>query len=143
MEKTSVHPPTKRYVTDTQCLLWYLAEDRRLPRSARPVFRAAEEGRAQIIVPSIVLVEAIFLLQRQRIPDAIVTQLLALSEQKDANFYVAPLTMAIIKAVAEFGPAAIPDLPDRIIAATARVFDIPLITTDHVIAESELVRILT
>ena len=133
----------KRYVTDTQCLLWYMAEDRRLPRFARPVFKAAEEGRAQILVPSIVLVEAIFLLQRQRIPDSIVTQLMALSETEDANFYVVSLTMEIVRAVGDFGPAAIPDLPDRIIAATARVFDLPLITTDHVIAESGLVRILT
>lgn len=25
----------KRYVSDTQCVLWYLARDRRLPKPAR------------------------------------------------------------------------------------------------------------
>lgn len=50
----------KRYVIDTQCLLWYMAEDRRLPKTARAIFRAVEDGRAQLLVPSIALVEAIF-----------------------------------------------------------------------------------
>jgi PIN domain nuclease of toxin-antitoxin system len=62
----------KRYVIDTQCLLWYIAEDRRLPKAARSIFRAVEEGRAQILVPSIALVEAVFLLQRQRVSEAVI-----------------------------------------------------------------------
>jgi len=76
----------KRYVTDTQCLLWYMAEDRRLPRAVRPIFQAADEGHAQILVPSIVLVEAIFLLQRQRVSEAVIRQLMQLSEEADSNF---------------------------------------------------------
>ena len=41
----------KRYVTDTQCLLWYLADDRRLPRGPNRAFKAADEGNAQVAVP--------------------------------------------------------------------------------------------
>jgi len=132
----------KRYATDTQCILWYLAEDRRLPRVAQAAFKAAEEGRAQILVPSITLVEALFLLQRQRVPDAAISQLLTLSEDPSASMYVVPLDMPVVHAVRDFGPAAGPELPDRIVAATARALDIPLITTDPVIAESGLVKVL-
>lgn len=132
----------KRYVTDTQCLLWYMAEDRRLPRTARAAFEAAEEGRTQILVSSITLVEAIFLLQRQRVPEAIISQLMMLSEEPNASIYVVPLDMAVVRAVRDFGPAAVPELPDRIIAATARALDILLITTDPVMAESGLVKVL-
>jgi PIN domain nuclease of toxin-antitoxin system len=66
----------KRYVTDTQCLLWYLTDDRRLPKAVNRVFDAVEKGRAQVLVPSIVLIEAIFLLQRQRITSSALDQLL-------------------------------------------------------------------
>lgn len=132
----------KRYVADTQSILWHLAEDRHLSRRARRVLNSAEKGQAQILVPSIVLVEAIFLMQRQRIPESRVSQLFELSEDTDANFYVVPLNMAVAQAVSDFGPAAVPDMPDRIIAATARALNLPLITVDPIIAESELVEVI-
>ena len=132
----------KRYVADTHSILWHLARDRRLSRQARKIFDSAEEGYAQVLIPSIVLVEAVFLMQRQRVPEAQVSRLFALSEDMDANFYVVPLNIAVAQAVGDFGPAAVPDLPDRIIAATARALGVPLITGDPLIAESDLVTVV-
>jgi predicted nucleic acid-binding protein len=132
----------KRYVADTQCIVWYLNQDRRLPRVAQAVFKAAESGRAQILIPSIALVEAIFLLQRERIPESVVSRLMALSENIDATLCVVPLDMAVVRAAKDFGPAAVPEMPDRIIAATARALDVPLLTTDPAIAESGLVKVV-
>jgi len=48
----------------------------------------------------------------------------------------------VVRAVGDFGPAAVPELPDRIIAATARALDIPLLTTDPAVAASGLVKVL-
>lgn len=132
----------KRYVTDTQCLLWYMAAVRRLPRSARAVFQAVEQGRAQVAVPSIALVEAIFLLQRQRVPIAIVDRLLTLPEEPTATIYVTPLSMAVVIALSSIGPTIIPELADRIIAATALELQLPLLTTDASIIESQLVQVV-
>jgi PIN domain nuclease of toxin-antitoxin system len=132
----------KRFVADTHSITWHLAGDRRLSRRARRIFESADEGYAQVLVPSIVLVEAIFLMQRQRIPEAQVSQLFKLSEDTNANFYVVPLNMAVAQAVSDFGPAAIPDMPDRIITATARALDVPLITVDPIIADSDLVDVV-
>lgn len=53
-----------------------------------------------------------------------------------------PLGMAVVRAVKDFGPAAVPEMPDRIVAATARALDVPLLTTDPLIAESGLVKVL-
>ncbi len=129
----------KQYVTDTQCLLWHLSEDRRLPRSVRRVLDAAEDGRAQVIVPSIVLVEAVFLLQRQKVKEDVLTKLFELSEQPDANFYVTPLDLAVVQALCSFGPAAVPELSDRIVAATALALGLPLLTTDSAMIDSGLI----
>jgi len=132
----------RRYVADTHSILWYLAKDRRLSRHARSVFQAAKNDRAQILVPSIVLVEAIFLMQRRRIPEAQVSKLFELSEDAEASICVVPLNMAVAQAVSDFGPVTIPDMPDRIIAATARALNLPLITVDPIITESELVEVV-
>ncbi len=132
----------KRYVTDTQCLLWHLNRDRHLPRVARSIFEAADKGQTQVLVPSMVLVESVFLLQRQRVAQAVVERLLQLPEEADASFCVVPLDMAVVQAVNDFGPAAVSELADRVIAATARALGLPLLTVDHAIAESGLVDVI-
>ena len=132
----------KRYVTDTYSIIWHLTHDKRLSRRARRILDSADEGYVQVLVPSIVLVEAIFLMQRQRIAKASVAALFMLSESPDASIRVVPLNMAVATAVGDFGPAAIPDMPDRIIAATARALGVPLITADPIIAASNLVQVI-
>jgi len=96
----------KRYVVDTQGILWHLAEDRRLSRRAGKILDYAEEGYAQVLVPSIVLVEAIFLMQRWRIPEAQVSKLFELSENAEASICVVPLNMAVAQAVSDFWPGS-------------------------------------
>lgn len=132
----------RRYVTDTQCLLWHLNRDRHLPKGARSIFEAADKGHAQVLVPSMVLVESVFLLQRQRVAQAVVEKLLQLPEDADASFCVVSLDLSVARASADFGPAAVPELADRIIAATARALNLPLLTVDHAIAASGLVEMV-
>src|SRR5713101_3992734 len=52
------------YVTDTHPLIWLLEGRRRLSRVARRAFEAAD---AQMVIPTIVLVEIKFLSARKRI----------------------------------------------------------------------------
>ncbi len=132
----------KRHVTDTQCLLWHLNRDRHLPRTVRSIFEAADKGHVQVLVPSMVLVETNFLLQRQRVAQAVVDKLLQLPEEADASFCVVPLDLSVAHAVADFGPSAVPELADRVIAATARALGMPLLTVDQAIAESGLVDVI-
>ncbi len=132
----------KQYVADTHSMIWHLTQDRRLSRRARKILDSADKGYDQVLVPSIALVEAVFLVQRQRVPERAITALFALSEDQQASIRVVPLDMAVAEAVGDFGPAAIPDMPDRIIAATARALDVPLITADPIIAESDLVDVV-
>ena len=133
----------RQYVTDTQCLLWYLADDRRLPRAAGRIFSGADDGTVQILVPSIVVVESIFLAQRQRVASDILAQMLELREDLDDSIAVVPLHMAIVKSLIDFGPAAVPELADRVIAATALSLGLPLLTVDHAIAASGLVEVIS
>jgi predicted nucleic-acid-binding protein len=51
----------KCYVTDTHSLLWHLSADARLSIDAQTIFQQVDTGAAKIYVPSIVLVEAVYL----------------------------------------------------------------------------------
>ena len=88
------------------------------------------------------MVEAIFLLQRRQVKETILTQLMQLTEESDASIYVVPLNMTVVLALRSIGPAVIPELSDRIIAATALAYNLPLMTTDMAIIDSGVVRIL-
>ena len=132
----------KRYVTDTQCLLWHMGQDRHLPKAMKSIFDASEDGRVQVLVPSMVLIETVFLMQRQRVKQAVLDQLLLLSEEPDASICVVPLDMSVVQAAIDFGPASVPELADRVIAATARALGLPLLTVDPAIVESGLVEVV-
>ena len=54
-----------RYVTDTHALVWHLQSNPHLSETARGIFRDADTGNNQILVPSIVLVEMVYLAERK------------------------------------------------------------------------------
>lgn len=119
-----------------------MGQDRHLPKAMKSIFDASEDGRVQVLVPSMVLIETVFLMQRQRVKQAILDQLLFLSEEPDASICVVPLDMAAVHAATDCGPASVPELADRVIAATARALGLPLLTVDPAIVEIGLVEVI-
>lgn len=65
------------FVTDTHSLIWYLTRDPRLPRTARIVFEEADKDVNRVWVPSIVLVETIYLVEKARFPESLIRNMLA------------------------------------------------------------------
>ena len=120
-----------QYVTDTHALIWHLVNDRRLSSRARQVF-----------IPSIVMVEAVYLAERQRIDPKALDQLFALSEASPANYQVVPLNLEVIQALRATDRTLVPELPDRIIVATAMMRGLQLVTRDSAIATAGIVAIL-
>ncbi len=130
----------KDFVADTHTVIWYLSGNKRLSRKARAIFQKASAGHSHVVIPSIVLVETIFLVQRERFDKKIVKTLLSLTENPDDGIYIYPLNKVVVQALSHFGPVAIPELADRIIAATALHLDLPLLTVDPSIRASKLIR---
>lgn len=56
-------------VADTHAILWYLRAPERLSASALTAFRTAEAAGSPIYLPSISVVELIYLVEKQRIPE--------------------------------------------------------------------------
>ncbi|NIR51953.1 type II toxin-antitoxin system VapC family toxin [candidate division KSB1 bacterium] len=56
---------SNNYIVDTHTLYWYLANDDRLGKVAKQVFENATSGRAKIFIPSIVMAEIYWILEKQ------------------------------------------------------------------------------
>lgn len=128
-----------RYVTDTHALVWHLQASPKLSQTGQAIFNDADRGVNEITVPSIVLVELVFLAERKRIDRALVARAFNALEPSSINYRIAPLDLPIVRTMQDIGPDKIPEMPDRIIAATAKHLGISLITRDKAISYSRLV----
>jgi len=130
-------------VTDTHPLIWFVGNQRgKLGRRAREAFERVErqDGTALIYVPTMVLVECLGLFESQKVRtdqrfDEWVQQL-----ENHGFFSITELrTSTILKS---FELPQIRDPFDRAIIATALDLDIPLISSDTKIEDSEYVALL-
>jgi PIN domain nuclease of toxin-antitoxin system len=120
-------------VTDTHGLIWYLEDSPRLSSGARAAFDACDRGESVIYVPTICLVEIIYLQEKGRIPADLNAQLDDALEAGTTGLILASLTPEVANAVARVPRSHVPDMPDRIIAATALYLGLPLISRDRAI----------
>lgn len=125
------------YVTDTMAIILRL-ENRRLPLRVKEVFESVECGHQSLAVPAMAIAELGYLSERRRIE----TNLPSLFQYLRQYSYcsVASMTSDVIEQA--FRIQDIPELHDRLIAATAVSMNATLITNDPVITESSSVRVL-
>lgn len=131
-----------RYVTDTHPLIWALSNDSRLSAKARAVFADADAGRAIVIIPPIVAIEMVYLGEKGRIPDRLVDELLVKVAKPGLSYRLGELNASVISALRQVSRDLIPEMPDRIIAATARAAGVELITRDGLITASGVVSVV-
>jgi PIN domain nuclease of toxin-antitoxin system len=125
-------------VTDTHALIWYLEASPRLSETAKQIFEACDRGQVIIYVPTICLVEMIYLAEKGRIPAPLVEQFIHALLQGETGLVPMSLTEEVAIALPRIPRAQVPDLPDRIIAATALVLGLPLMSRDRQILLSEV-----
>ena len=130
------------YVADTHALYWHLTNDPRLSTSARQVFQEADKGLDRVFVPGIALVEMMYLVERGRLALQPVERLLGLLAVVGGSYAVAALDQDTARALRHVPRSAVPDMPDRIIAATARQLGLSLITRDEAIWRAAVVPII-
>jgi predicted nucleic acid-binding protein len=126
--------PVSEFVTDTMGLVLRI-EQRRLP-PVKAIFDAVESGNATVYVPTMVFAEILYLAEKQRIS----VSLRAVAEhlEKFQHYREYPVSLAVIQAAALI--TDIPELHDRLIAGTARLLHLDLITNDPTIQASTFMR---
>ena len=125
------------YVTDTQALVKFMMGKKVINDKAHQAFLSADKGECTIIIPAVALMEVLYLFEKNRIEVGLLHTEDLLKSQ---NYQFEPLSLEILKTASEIDD--IPELHDRLIAATARYLDIPIITNDPLIRKSQFVKIL-
>jgi predicted nucleic acid-binding protein len=110
-------------------------ERRKLNQKVKSIFDSVEFGNTVVYVPAIVFAEILYLSEKQRIRTSIDRIQDYLKQYPNYKEY--PLNFAVIQSAAEI--TDIPELHDRLIAATARRLNRELITNDSVIQASAFV----
>ena len=125
-------------VADTHAALWHLFDDIRLSAGARAFIDEAAAARRKVVLSSISLAEVVYLVEKDRLPASAYDDLkLALSNPNHV-FQECPFNVEIVEAMRRVPRAEIPDMPDRIVAATALYFHVPVISRDGRIRGSSL-----
>jgi PIN domain nuclease of toxin-antitoxin system len=124
-------------VADTHATVWYLYGDRRLsPRARSTIDEAAVAGK-QIAVSAITLAELVYLVEKGRIQETAFERLLEVFQGTEV-LVEAPFDRAVARAMRTVSRSEVPDLPDRIIAATAVHLGVPAISRDGKIRTSSV-----
>jgi len=117
-------------VVDTHTAVWFLQRDERLSQRARMGIRNALAGGHAIYLPSISLVELVCLVEKRRIPASVAERIGEVLRDPSYGFLLAPLDLAVAEATRRIPRSEVPDLPDRVIAATVLALELPLATRD-------------
>jgi PIN domain nuclease of toxin-antitoxin system len=125
-------------VADTHTIVWYLSQDSRLSSAAHEALTATTTGGDLIHIPSICLVELTYLTEKGRLPAAARDTLITALDDPAGPCSLAPLDRPVAEALQLIQRTEVPDLPDRIVAATALALRIPLISRDRKIRASQV-----
>src|ERR1700687_3732876 len=106
-------------------------DSKQLSPTARLIITTEEKNGESIFVSAISLVEVIYLAERGRLPLTALQSLESAHGDPTGSMVIAPLDAAVAEAVQKISRITVPDMPVRIIAATAVHLNADLVTRDR------------
>jgi PIN domain nuclease of toxin-antitoxin system len=125
-------------VADTHTALWHLFDDARLSAAAAAFINEAATARHKVAISTISLAEVVYLVEKNRLPPSAYEELMHALADPEHVFTEAIFTAAVVQAMRQVSRAEVPDMPDRMVAATALYFDVPVISRDRRIRAASL-----
>jgi PIN domain nuclease of toxin-antitoxin system len=125
-------------VADTHAAVWYLFNNPRLSHSARQAIEGALKSGHQVGVSSISLAEMVYLSEKGRIPATAVTDLVHGLFDPTYPLHELPVDASVVQQMAFISRDEVPDMPDRIVAATGLRYAVPVISRDAKIRAAKI-----
>lgn len=117
------------FVTDTHALIWWFTDNPKISQKATEIFERCEKGENIIFIPSIVLAESLSIFDKKRVLFDF-KKLLKQIQESD-NFVLIALDYPVLQKMLVL--KNIPELHDKIIVATAKYLNLPIITKDKML----------
>ena len=124
------------FLLDTRVLFWHLFEPDRLSGPCRKAISEGEQGKASLVVLTLVLAELYFLLRKAGVEDLFPEVVVDL--RGNPNYQIETISLDDVAALADY--REVPEMHDRLIVAGTNRLAATLLTTDHVIQASPRVR---
>jgi PIN domain nuclease of toxin-antitoxin system len=117
-------------VLDTHTAIWYLVDSGNLSSHAGQVLDETIEVGEPLYLATISVVEMVYLVEKGRLSHQILEIIYREVQEPSGCLVPVPLHLGIASHLGEIPRSLVPDLPDRVIAATALYLGIPLVTRD-------------
>ena len=125
-------------VADTHAALWYLLKNPSLSATARRFMDDAAAAGHDIVVSPVSLAEIVYLVEKNRLSASAYSDLKNALSDPEYVIEEAPFNGEIVGAMLMAPRADVPDMPDRIVAATGMYFRVPVISRDGRIRASSV-----
>ncbi|MBD2165859.1 type II toxin-antitoxin system VapC family toxin [Calothrix sp. FACHB-156] len=117
-------------VADTHALIWYIFDVDKLSATALTALEQAVNAGNPIYISAITIIEISYLVEKGRFAEEVLTRILNALDDPNVGIVLVPLDRNISGVIRQIDRVTVPDMPDRIIAATAFSLGIPLVTRD-------------
>jgi PIN domain nuclease of toxin-antitoxin system len=125
-------------MADTHTLVWYLFQPSSLSSTAVSAFRATIRASDTIYASVMSIIEVRYLIEKGRLPAVYYEDMVLAAHDPNLALKLLPIDEDVALAVERISRDIVPDMPDRIIAATALTHNLPLVTADHKIRASRI-----
>jgi PIN domain nuclease of toxin-antitoxin system len=116
-------------VADTHAIVWYLSDRSKLSPPALAALAAAELTGV-IFAATITTVELEYLIEKGKLTPPVLADLWRVIDDPAAPVETLPLTNDVARGLHRVSRRVVPDMPDRIISATALSHSLPLVSAD-------------
>jgi PIN domain nuclease of toxin-antitoxin system len=128
-------------VADTHAIVWYFRSPEKLAYDALIAFDRAVNNGYPIYISAISIVEITFLVEKNKLPQVALDQLVEnLVDPDVGGLVIVPMDVLVAKTLAKIPRETVPEMCDRIIAATALYLELPLVTKDHKIRNLDVIQ---
>jgi PIN domain nuclease of toxin-antitoxin system len=118
-------------VLDTHAAVWYLLDSTKLPEPVYSLIDSAAASGTPTYISAVSLVEVVYLVEHGRIAADAFGRFISELDKENPAFKVVALDAHVATAMRQIPRNVVPDMPDRIIGATALHLGLPLVARDR------------